>query len=381
MASNTTGKPIKCKAGVLYAVNEQIVVEDVEVDPPKASEVRVKVVASGVCHSDASHMIGIFQPNVGPVIMGHEGAGIVESIGEGVKSVKPGDHVILMWMPYCGECVLCKLDFTNKCQKFLMTTLEMPGLSDGTSRFTCKGKKLHHFMWTSAFSQYTVLPESCVAKINPAAPLEKVCLLGCGIPTGYGASVNIAKVRPGSTCAVWGLGGVGLAAVMGCKAQGAKRIIGIDINSDKFELAKKFGCTEFVNPKDHTKSVPEVLKEMTGGVGVDFAIECCGTIPTMSAAFEATSPIRGTTTLVGISRYDTILQLSPLGFISGKTLTGGAYGEYKGRKDIPALVEKYLKGELMVDEFHTHTLPLERINEAFTLMKEGKSIRTVLTMH
>jgi S-(hydroxymethyl)glutathione dehydrogenase/alcohol dehydrogenase len=380
MAANTAGKVIKCKAAVLPGLNETIVVEEVEVDPPKAGEVRIKLVACGVCHSDASAATGVFTPKIGPVILGHEGSGIVESVGEGVKSVQPGDHVIAMWIPYCGECPFCKADFTNMCMKF-QRGLEHPGLADGTSRFTWRGKKINHFMWCSAFSQYTVTPESCVAKINPKAPLEKVCLLGCGIPTGYGASVNIAKVRAGSTCAVWGLGGVGLAAVMGCKARGAKRIIGVDINPDKFELAKKFGCTEFLNPKDHTKTVPELLKEMTGGLGVDYAIECCGTVPTMTDAFNSSSVIQGTTTLVGISKHDTRVTLDPLQFIIGRTLNGGAYGEYKGRRDIPGLVEQYLRGELMIDEFVTHTLPLDKINDAFTLMREGKSIRTVLKLH
>jgi S-(hydroxymethyl)glutathione dehydrogenase/alcohol dehydrogenase len=260
--------------------------------------------------------------------------------------------------------------------------LEMDGLPpDGTSRFTWRGKKIHHFMHSSSFSQYTVTPEICVAKINPKAPLEKVCLLGCGIPTGYGAAINRAEVRAGSTVGIWGLGGVGLAAVMGCKVQGAKRIIGVDINPDKFEIAKKFGCTEFVNPKDHNKSVPEVMMEITGGLGLDFAIECIGTIPTLTAALDSVSPAHGKMTVVGAPNHTDVFPVTPLALIAGKTINGGCFGGYKGRRDIPGLVEQYLKGELMVDEFVTHTMPLEKINESFQLMKEGKSIRTVLTLH
>jgi len=376
-----TGQPIMCKAAVLPGLGLPFVIEDVQVDPPKAGEVRVKVIACGVCHSDVSAANGVFSATVDPAILGHEGAGVVESVGQGVTSVKPGDHVILMILPYCGDCLNCKSEYTNLCLKFPMGLQlgELP--TDGTSRFTWKGKKLSHFMYCSAFSQYTVTSEFCVAKINPTAPLEKVCLLGCGIPTGYGSAINVAQVRAGSTCAVWGLGGVGLAAAMGCKAQGAKRIIGIDINPDKFETAKKFGCTEFINPKDHSKSVTALLKEMTAGVGVDFAIECCGAIPAMEAAMDSTTVAGGTTTLVGACKLNEKMSLSPFPVLFGKTLNGRSFGGYNGRRDVPALVEKYLKGEMLIDEFNTHTLPLERINESFQLLKEGKSIRTVIMLH
>jgi len=381
MTSNTAGKPIKCKAAVLPGPGEELVVEEVEVAPPKAGEVRVKVVACGVCHTDQSAANGVLQPISGPVILGHEGAGVVESVGEGVTSVQPGDHVIVLYMPYCGDCPLCKAQNTNFCAKAQLSFVTEGLPTDGTSRFTWKGKKVQHFMLSSSFSQYTVTLETCVAKINPKAPLEKVCLLGCGIPTGYGAAINIAKVTAGSTCAIWGLGGVGLAVAMGAKAQGAKRIIGIDINPEKFEIAKKFGCTEFVNPKDHDKPVPKVLQEMTGGLGVDFALECCGTVPTMNAAFDSASSAGGSTTIIGAAKYSDLLTINPFSLLMGKTINGGAYGGYKGRRDIPGLVELYLKGDLLIDEFHTHTRSLDKINEAFQLLKEGKSIRTVLTLH
>ncbi|XP_017707860.1 PREDICTED: alcohol dehydrogenase 1C isoform X2 [Rhinopithecus bieti] len=275
---STAGKVIKCKAAVLWEVKKPFSIEEVEVAPPKAHEVRIKMVAVGICRSD-DHVVSGNLVTPLPAILGHEAAGIVESVGEGVTTVKPGDKVIPLFTPQCGKCRVCKSPEGNYCLK---NDLSNPRgtLQDGTRRFTCRGKPIHHFLGTSTFSQYTVVDENAVAKIDAASPLEKVCLIGCGFSTGYGSAVNVAKVTPGSTCAVFGLGGVGLSAVMGCKAAGAARIIAVDINKDKFAKAKELGATECINPQDYKKPIQEVLKEMTDG-GVDFSFEVIGRLDTM----------------------------------------------------------------------------------------------------
>uniref|UniRef100_A0A8B9S6X5 Alcohol dehydrogenase 1 n=1 Tax=Apteryx owenii TaxID=8824 RepID=A0A8B9S6X5_APTOW len=337
---STTGNP-----AVAWAAGKPLSVEEVEVAPPKAQEVRVKIVASGICRTD-DHVLGGYFPNIEfPVIPGHEGAGIVESVGEGVTSVKPGDKVIPLCLPQCGECCFCLNPDSNYCINFSESQNLMP---DKTSRFTCKGKQIHHFLWTSTFAEYTVMPEYAVAKIDAAAPLDKVCLLGCGFPTGYGAAINTAKVKPGSTCAVFGLGGVGLSVVMGCKAAGASRIIAIDINKDKFAKAKELGATDCVNPKDFTKPIHEVLMEMTG-LGVDYSFEAIGHKDTLTAALA-----------------------------SCKVSTGSVLGGWKTRDSIPKLVSSYLEKKLNPDLLITHTLPIAEVNKGFELLRAGKSIRSVL---
>ncbi|XP_015425500.1 PREDICTED: alcohol dehydrogenase class-3 isoform X3 [Myotis davidii] len=271
---------IKCKAAVAWEAGKPLSIEEVEVAPPKAHEVRIKIIATAVCHTDAYTLSGADPEGSFPVILGHEGAGIVESVGVGVTKLKAGDTVIPLYIPQCGECKFCLNPKTNLCQKIRVT--QGKGLMpDGTSRFTCKGKKILHYMGTSTFSEYTVVADISVAKIDPLAPLDKVCLLGCGISTGYGAAVNTAKVEPGSTCAVFGLGGVGLAVIMGCKVAGASRIIGVDINKDKFARAKEFGACECISPQDFSKPIQEVLVEMTDG-GVDYSFECIGNVKVMS---------------------------------------------------------------------------------------------------
>ncbi|CAF94269.1 unnamed protein product [Tetraodon nigroviridis] len=273
----TAGKIIKCKAAVAWEPNKPLVIEEIEVAPPQANEIRIKIVATAVCGTDLYYLLKNMHKDSFPMVLGHEAAGVVESVGPGVTEYQPGDKVIPLFIRQCRECRFCKNPKTNQCEKAW-------GVKDMTfqekSRFTCKGKKLLQFTGTSTFAEYTVVSELAVAKIDPAAPLDKVCLLGCGVCTGYGAAVNTAKVEPGSTCAVFGLGAVGLAAVMGCKAAGAKRIIAVDINPDKFEKAKVFGATEFVNPKDHKEPISQVLSEMTGG-GVDFSLECVGNVAVM----------------------------------------------------------------------------------------------------
>ncbi|KAM3594038.1 uncharacterized protein V6R79_001022 [Siganus canaliculatus] len=277
---DTVGKVIKCKAAVAWEQNKPLVIEEIEVAPPQANEIRIKIVATAVCHSD---LYQLYENSVTigfPTVLGHEAAGIVESIGPGVTECQPGDQVIPVFMAQCGECRFCKDPRTNQCVRAWRFN-ECPGmLAPQESRFTCKDTKVLQFVGTSTFAEYTVVHETAVAKIDPAAPLDKVCLIGCGICTGYGAAVNTARVEPGSTCAVFGLGAVGLAAVMGCRAAGAKRIIAVDINPEKFEKAKVFGATEFVNPKDHDKPINEVLIEMTEG-GVDFSLECVGNVTVM----------------------------------------------------------------------------------------------------
>ncbi|KAL1397311.1 hypothetical protein pipiens_009859 [Culex pipiens pipiens] len=374
--SSTAGKVISCRAAVAWEPKKPLSIETIEVAPPNPGEVRIKVVASGVCHTDAYTLDGHDAEGVFPVILGHEGAGIVESVGEGVTKFKEGDHVIPLYIPQCFECKFCKSPKTNLCPK-IRATQGKGLLPDGTSRFTCKGKEVFHFMGTSTFSEYTVVAEISLCKINETAPLDKVCLLGCGIPTGYGAALNTAKVEPGSSCAIWGLGAVGLAAAMGCKAAGATRIIGVDINPDKFKTGEKFGCTEFVNPKDYDKPIQQVLIEKTDG-GLDYTFECVGNTLTMRAALESCCRGWGTSVIIGVAESGKEIATRPFQLVTGRTWKGTAFGGWKSVESVPMLVERYLKKELMVDEFVTHNMAVEKINEAFTLMHEGKSIRSVV---
>lgn len=372
----TAGKVIKCKAAVAWEAGKPLSIEEVEVDPPKAGEVRVKILATGVCHTDAYTLSGKDPEGVFPVILGHEGGGIVESVGEGVTSVKPGDHVLPLYVPQCKTCKFCLNPKTNLCQKVRVTQGQgvMP---DGTRRFRCKGKELFHFMGCSTFSEYTVVLEISLCKINDVAPLDKVCLLGCGVTTGYGAAFNTAKVEPGSSCAIFGLGAVGLAVALGCKVAGAKRIIGVDINPDKFEVAKKFGVTEFVNPKDYDKPIQQVLVDLTDG-GLDYTFECIGNVNTMRAALEACHKGWGESVIIGVAGAGEEISTRPFQLVTGRVWKGTAFGGYKSRDNVPKLVEDYLSNKLPLDEFVTHKVPLTEINEAFHLMHIGKSIRAVV---
>ncbi|XP_038061819.1 alcohol dehydrogenase class-3-like [Patiria miniata] len=374
--AETTGKPIKCRAAVAWEAGKPLSIEEVEVGVPKDGEVRVKILATGVCHTDAYTLSGIDPEGKFPCILGHEGGGIVESVGPGVTSLAVGDHVVPMYVPQCRECKFCKSPKTNLCQKIRLTQGKgvMP---DGTSRFTCKGKEVAHFMGTSTFSEYTVLPEISVAKVNEKAPLDKVCLLGCGISTGYGAALNTAKVEPGSTCAVWGLGCVGLAVIMGCKAAGATKIIGIDINPDKDALAKQFGATDFVNPKNFDKPMPQVLSEMTDG-GLDYTFECIGNVKTMREALESCHKGWGESIIIGVAGAGQEISTRPFQLVTGRVWKGTAFGGYKSRDGVPQLVEDYLSGKVKVDEFITHHVNFDKINEAFDLLHAGKSIRAIV---
>lgn len=347
--------------------------------PPRAGEVRIKILYTGVCHTDAYTLDGHDPEGKFPCVLGHEGGGVVESVGEGVKSVQPGDHVIPLYTPQCYECKFCKNPKTNLCQK-IRSTQGQGVMPDGSVRFTCKGKDLFHFMGCSTFSQYTVVAEISVSKVNPKAALEKVCLLGCGISTGYGAALNTAKVEPGSSCAVWGLGAVGLAVIMGCKKAGASRIIGVDINPDKFAIAKEFGMTESFNPKDHPdKTSQQALVELTDG-GLDYTFECIGNIHTMRAALEACHKGWGVSTIIGVAGSGQEISTRPFQLVTGRVWKGTAFGGWKSRESVPKLVEEYLNKELKVDEFVSHNVKLDQINEAFDLMHSGKSIRAVVAL-
>lgn len=373
---STVGKVIKCRAAVAWEAGKPLSLEEIEVDPPKAGEVRVKIVATGVCHTDSFTLSGTDPEGVFPVILGHEGGGIVESVGDGVTTVKPGDHVVPLYVPQCKTCKFCLNPKTNLCQKVRITQGQgvMP---DGTKRFRCKGKELYHFMGCSTFSEYTVVLEISICKVADAAPLDKVCLLGCGVPTGYGAALNTAKVEKGSNCAIFGLGAVGLAVALGCKAAGASRIIGVDINPDKFKIAKKFGVTEFVNPKEHERPIQQVLVDMTDG-GLDYTFECIGNVNTMRAALEACHKGWGESVIIGVAGAGQEISTRPFQLVTGRVWKGTAFGGYKSRDNVPKLVDEYLSKRLPLDDFVTHKMPLKDINEAFHLMHTGQSIRGVV---
>lgn len=367
---------IKCKAAIAWGPGQPLSIEEIEVMPPQAGEVRVRIVATGVCHTDAFTLSGEDPEGVFPCILGHEGGGIVESVGEGVTSVKVGDHVIPLYTPECGECKFCKSGKTNLCQKIRAT--QGKGLMpDGTTRFSKDGQPIYHYMGTSTFSEYTVLPEISIAKVDPAAPLEEVCLLGCGVTTGIGAVMNTAKVKEGESVAIFGLGGIGLSAVIGARLAKAGRIIAIDINESKFELARKLGATDCINPNDFDKPIQEVIVEMTDG-GVDFSFECIGNVKVMRAALECCHKGWGQSVIIGVAGAGQEISTRPFQLVTGRVWRGSAFGGVRGRSELPSYVQRYMQGEFKLDDFITHTMPLEQINEAFDLMHEGKSIRTVI---
>uniref|UniRef100_A0A8C6TUM1 Enoyl reductase (ER) domain-containing protein n=1 Tax=Neogobius melanostomus TaxID=47308 RepID=A0A8C6TUM1_9GOBI len=373
---DTAGKVIKCKAAVAWEPNKPMVIEEIEVAPPQANEVRVKIVATSVCHSDLYHLYEGMHKDGFPVVLGHEAAGIVESVGPGVTEFTPGDKVMPVFLAQCRDCHLCKSPKTNQCMK-AWTEVSKDSLTGVDSRLSCKGKKILLFAGTGTFSEYTVIKQNRVAKIHPDAPLDKVCPLSCGICTGYGSAVNVAKVEEGSSCAVFGLGAVGLAAVMGCKAAGAKRIIAVDTNPEKFDKAKIFGATDFVNPKDHSKPIHEVLVEMTNG-GVDFSLECVGSPAVVESALHSTIPAWGVCVIVGFNQVQKFSAL-PTDFTTGRSMKGALFGGFKSKDGLTEMVQRYMDKKIMVDEFITHNMGLDQIMEAVDLMKAAKCVRAVLT--
>ncbi|WP_022944154.1 S-(hydroxymethyl)glutathione dehydrogenase/class III alcohol dehydrogenase [Pseudoalteromonas ruthenica] len=367
---------IKSKAAVAWGPKQPLKIEEVDVMMPKAGEVLVKVHASGVCHTDAFTLSGEDPEGIFPAILGHEGGGVVEAVGEGVTSVAVGDHVIPLYTPECGECKFCTSGKTNLCQKIRET--QGKGLMpDGTTRFYKDGEPIYHYMGTSTFSEYTVLPEISLAKVNKEAPLEEVCLLGCGVTTGMGAVLNTAKVQQGDTVAIFGLGGIGLSAIIGAKMAGASRIIGIDINESKFALAEKLGATDLVNSNDYDKPIQEVIVEMTDG-GVDFSFECIGNVNVMRSALECCHKGWGESVVIGVAGAGQEISTRPFQLVTGRVWRGSAFGGVKGRSELPEIVERYLNNEFALNDFITHTMGLEDINEAFDLMHQGKSIRSVI---
>ncbi|GAA3898876.1 S-(hydroxymethyl)glutathione dehydrogenase/class III alcohol dehydrogenase [Halomonas cibimaris] len=367
---------IKSKAAVAWGPNQPLSIEEVDVMPPKAGEVLVRVVTSGVCHTDAFTLSGEDPEGIFPAILGHEGGGIVEAVGEGVSSVQVGDHVIPLYTPECGECKFCKSGKTNLCQK-IRETQGQGLMPDGTTRFYKDGQPIYHYMGCSTFSEYTVLPEISLAKVNKEAPLEEVCLLGCGVTTGMGAVMNTAKVEEGATVAIFGLGGIGLSAIIGATMAKAGRIIAIDINESKFELARKLGATDCINPKDYNKPIQDVIVELTDG-GVDYSFECIGNVNVMRSALECCHKGWGESVVIGVAGAGQEISTRPFQLVTGRVWKGSAFGGVKGRSELPGYVERYMQGEFKLDDFITHTMGLEKINDAFELMHEGKSIRTVI---
>jgi S-(hydroxymethyl)glutathione dehydrogenase/alcohol dehydrogenase len=367
---------IKSKAAIAWGPNQPLSIEEVDVMLPRKGEVLVKVIASGVCHTDAFTLSGDDPEGIFPVILGHEGGGIVEQVGEGVTSVQVGDHVIPLYTPECGECKFCLSGKTNLCQKIRET--QGKGLMpDGTTRFYKDGQPIFHYMGCSTFSEYTVLPEISLAKVNKEAPLEEVCLLGCGVTTGMGAVMNTAKVEEGATVAIFGLGGIGLSAVIGSTMAKASRIIAIDINESKFELAKKLGATDFINPNDYDRPIQDVIVELTDG-GVDYSFECIGNVNLMRSALECCHKGWGESVVIGVAGAGQEISTRPFQLVTGRVWRGSAFGGVKGRTELPDYVERYLKGEFKLSDFITHTMGLEDINEAFELMHKGESIRSVI---
>ena len=367
---------MKSRAAVAFGPGQPLKIVEIDVAPPKKGEVLIKITHTGVCHTDAFTLSGDDPEGVFPAVLGHEGGGVVVEVGEGVTSLKPGDHVIPLYTAECGECKFCKSGKTNLCSSVRAT--QGKGLMpDGTVRFFKDGQPIYHYMGCSTFSEYTVVAEVSLAKIQPEADLKEVCLLGCGVTTGMGAVMNTAKVKRGDTVAIFGLGGIGLAAIIGARMSGASRIIGIDVNPSKFAMAEKLGATECINPKDFDKPIQEVIIEMTDG-GVDYSFECIGNVEVMRAALECCHKGWGESVIIGVAPAGAEISTRPFQLVTGRVWRGSAFGGVKGRSELPGIIQQYMNGEFALSDFITHTMPLEDINTAFDLMHEGKSIRSVI---
>lgn len=368
---------MQVKAAVAYEVGKPLVIEMVELEGPKKGEVLVEIKATGVCHTDAFTLSGDDPEGLFPVILGHEGAGVIVDIGPDVTSLKPGDHVIPLYTPECRQCEYCLSQKTNLCQAIRVTQGQgvMP---DGTSRFSLNGKKIFHYMGTSTFANYIVLPEIAVAKIREDASFEKVCYVGCGVTTGIGAVINTAKVTPGSRVVVFGLGSIGLNVVQAARMVGAEQIVGIDIKSERRALAQKMGMTDFVNPKEINNDLVAYLVELTKG-GADYSFECVGDVKLMRQALECCHKGWGVCTIIGVAGVGQEIATRPFQLVTGRVWKGSAFGGMRGRTDVPKIVDWYMDGKINIDDLITHVLPFEQINQAFDLIHQGQSIRTVLT--
>ncbi len=363
------------RAAVAFAAGEPLAIETVQLEGPKAGEVLVEVKATGLCHTDAYTLSGADPEGLFPAIMGHEGAGVVVEAGSGVTSVAPGDHVIPLYTPECRQCKFCLSGKTNLCGA-IRETQGRGLMPDGTSRFSLGGETLFHYMGTSTFANYTVLPEIAVAKIRPDAPFDKVCYIGCGVTTGLGAVMNTAKVTPGATVAVFGLGGIGLNVVQGARIAGADRIIGLDLNPAKRALAEKFGMTDFINPKDAGDPVAAII-DLTDG-GVDYSFECIGNVEVMRQALECCHKGWGESIIIGVAGSGQEISTRPFQLVTGRVWRGTAFGGAKGRTDVPRIVDWYMDGKINIDDLITHQMPLQDINQGFDLMHAGESIRSVV---
>ena len=365
------------KAAVAYEAGKPLVIETVQLEGPKAFEVLVEIKASGVCHTDEFTRSGADPEGLFPAIFGHEGAGIVVDVGPGVMSLKKGDHVIPLYTPECRQCKSCLSRKTNLCTA-IRGTQGQGLMPDGTSRFSIGGKKVHHYMGCSTFSNYTVLPEIALAKIREDAPFEKVCYIGCGVTTGIGAVINTAKVEPGANVVVFGLGGIGLNVLQGARMVGANMIIGVDLNNDRKAIAEKFGMTHFVNPKELGGDLVAHLVELTGG-GADYSFECIGNVDVMRQALECTHRGWGTSIIIGVAGAGQEIKTRPFQLVTGRNWRGTAFGGARGRTDVPKIVDWYMDGKIDIDSLITHVMPVEKINDAFDLMHSGESIRSVVT--
>jgi S-(hydroxymethyl)glutathione dehydrogenase/alcohol dehydrogenase len=366
---------MKTKAALALKAGEDLVIEEVDLEGPREGEVLIEIMATGICHTDAFTLSGDDPEGIFPAILGHEGAGIVREIGKGVNSVKVGDHVIPLYTPECRECNFCINPKTNLCQS-IRETQGQGLMPDGTSRFKLQGESIYHYMGCSTFSNFTVLPEIAVAKIRKDAPFEKVCYIGCGVTTGIGAVVFDAKVEAGSNVVVFGLGGIGLNVIQGAQMVGANKIIGIDINEDKTNLATKFGMTDFINP-NNVDDVVEAIIDLTNG-GADYTFECIGNVNTMRQALESCHKGWGESIIIGVAGAGQEISTRPFQLVTGRVWRGSAFGGARGRSDVPTIVDWYMQGKINIDDLITHTMPLDEINNAFHLMHEGKSIRSVV---
>jgi len=368
---------MKTRAAVAYQAGAPLVIEMVDLDGPRAGEVLVEIRATGVCHTDEFTRSGADPEGLFPVIFGHEGAGVVVDVGPGVTSLKQGDHVIPLYTPECRQCKSCLSHKTNLCTA-IRTTQGQGVMPDGTSRFSIGGEKIHHYMGCSTFSNYTVLPEIALAKIREDAPFDKVCYIGCGVTTGIGAVINTAKVEPGANVVVFGLGGIGLNVIQGARMAGADKIVGVDINPARQALAERFGMTHFVNPREVEGDLVPYLVALTDG-GADYSFECVGNVDLMRQALECCHRGWGVSVIIGVAGAGQEIRTRPFQLVTGRVWKGTAFGGARGRTDVPKIVDWYMRGRIEIDPLITHTLPLERINEAFDLMHGGESIRTVVT--